>query len=205
MNNEKYKKTLFFDMEMIPVSEEKQSDVIRLFRHMGKHNSEMEDALELTSVDGAFGRILCIGYAFGEEEVNILYDKSIDEKSVLTSFWDLVRRSDVVVGHKIVDSDLLFLHQRSIVHGICPSKTFDLSGRDPRVFDTSWGWGLGKQYASLEKLSLALNLQSSKEKMHGSEVPRYYREGRIEEILSYCKGDVSVTREIYKKMMVVFS
>ncbi|QQS61444.1 MAG: hypothetical protein IPN70_00710 [Candidatus Moraniibacteriota bacterium] len=205
MDKEMFEKTLIFDMEMIPVSQEKEPQVREFFQGIGKHNSEMEDAIELTSVDGAFGRILCIGYVFGDQEIKIIFDEHINERIVLESFWKLVQEADLVVGHKIVDSDLLFLHQRSLVHGVRPSKNFDLSGKDSRVFDTAWGWGLGKKYASLEKISLALDIPSPKKLMHGSQVPEYYRNGRVNEILTYCKSDVSATREIYKKMLMIFS
>jgi|GEM_PF-2178820 len=202
MNKAISEKVLFFDMEMIPAEEEKRPMLEEWFREKGKEESEIGSAFEYTSVDGAWGRVLCIAYAFGEGEIEALYDESLDEKKIIEEFWKKVDACDVIVGHKILDADLLFLHQRSIVLGITPSRYYNLEGGyDERVFDSAWEWGRGKKYASLEKLTMALGLPNPKKEMHGSQVPKYHREGRDGEIIEYCKQDTEAVRGIYKKIV----
>lgn len=195
---------LYFDMEMIPAPEEKRERLYQWFHEKGKKDEELENAFELTSVDGAWGRILCIAYAFDDEEVRVLYREDLDERKLLEEFWGKIGESEIIVGHKILDADIPFLWKRSIVHGVKPSRYFDLrDGRDEHIFDTAFYWSLGKGYSSLEKLCLALELPNPKRNMHGSQVPKYFREGRIQEILDYCKEDTEAVRRIHRKIQAV--
>jgi len=195
------KKILFFDMEMIPAEEEKRPMLEAWFHEKGKKDEDLNNAFELTSTDGAWGRILCVAYAWGDGPIETIYFEGPDEKRLLESTWDIIEKSDVVAGHKITDADIPFLWKRSIIHGVRPSRRFDLTpGQDDRLFDTAWYWSLGKDYASLEKVCLALDLSNPKEYMHGSQVPKFFREGRIEDILKYCQGDVEAVRNIYNKI-----
>jgi DNA polymerase elongation subunit (family B) len=203
MEKEISRDVLFFDMEMIPAPETKRDMLEKIFRDQGKTESEVKDAFEFTCLDGAWGRIFCIAYAFGDEPEQVLYREDEDERQLLVDFWDLVLQSHIVSGHKIMDSDFPFLYQRCVVHNVKPSRIFDLE-KDERIFDTAQKWGWGKQYASLEKLSLSLGIDNPKELMHGSQVPKFHRQGRVQEILDYCKADVRAVREIYRKMRILF-
>jgi predicted PolB exonuclease-like 3'-5' exonuclease len=192
-------------MEMIPAPEEMRAILERRFHEKGKKDEELSDAFERTSVDGAWGRILCIAYAFGDDPIEVLYNESLDERVLLEEFWRLARRAKMLVGHKILDADIPFLHKRSIVYGVRVPFRLNLEpGKEKRIFDTAHEWGLGKGYTSLEDVSLALGIRNPKEAMHGSQVPKYFRQGRIEEILQYCKGDVEAVREIYKKIVLAY-
>jgi len=191
-------------MEMIPASEEKREMLYQWFHEKGKDDEELENAFELTSVDGAWGRILCIAYAFDDEEVQVLYREDLDEKKLLEDFWRKIKESDVIVGHKILDADIPFLWKRSIIYGVKPSRYFDLrEGMDNRIFDTSFYWSLGTGYSSLEKLCLALELPNPKRNMHGSQVPKYFKQGRVQEILEYCKEDTKAVRSIHNKITTI--
>jgi predicted PolB exonuclease-like 3'-5' exonuclease len=55
----------------------------------------------------------------------------------------------------------------------------------------------------LEHLSLALGIPTPKEGVDGSQVFEFYRAGRIEEIVAYCKRDVETTRAVYKRMRFI--
>ena len=55
---------------------------------------------------------------------------------------------------------------------------------------------------SLNKLAIALDLQSHKGDLDGSMVWDYYKAGRLEEIKTYCEQDVYLTRKIYNTICI---
>jgi predicted PolB exonuclease-like 3'-5' exonuclease len=62
-------------------------------------------------------------------------------------------------------------------------------------------WGSSRP-VKLDLLAKVFGLQTSKDEMHGGEVWKYFKEGKIEEINKYCMKDVVLTREVYYKMLV---
>ena len=72
------------------------------------------------------------------------------------------------------------------------------------VHDTKVLWKqsqmMGNVSSSLDHIARHFGLPSPKEKMSGREVWDYYRSGRLDEILEYCKLDVETTREIYRRL-----
>jgi hypothetical protein len=55
--------------------------------------------------------------------------------------------------------------------------------------------------AGLEHLALALGIPTPKDGIDGSQVWDFYKAGKTNEILEYCKRDVETTRAVYKKMI----
>jgi predicted PolB exonuclease-like 3'-5' exonuclease len=53
---------------------------------------------------------------------------------------------------------------------------------------------------SLDKLCLALSIPSPKGDMDGSMVNQAVKDGRLLEVVEYCKRDVIATREVYRRM-----
>jgi predicted PolB exonuclease-like 3'-5' exonuclease len=66
-----------------------------------------------------------------------------------------------------------------------------------------WSMGVFGSYSSLEDLCHALDVPSPKNALHGSMVPRAFYDGRIDEICSYCNGDVLAMMKVYHKMTVL--
>lgn len=203
---------LFLDIETLP-AEEISYDALRFLyakKIAKKKNSavnmeekeDFEQYLLKTSFDGAFGKILCIGYAFNDEPVEILYNEG-DEKETLRQFWELAKRAELFIGHNIMDFDLRFIYQRSIVNRVIPSKEISFARyRSFPIFDTmkEWAkWSFGM--VGLESLALALEIPSPKDGIDGSQVYDFYKKGKINEILEYCKKDVDTTRKVYKRMI----
>jgi hypothetical protein len=184
------RRIITIDIETLPVNEPFES---KLFW-------ETEEEYRKTACDAALGRILCIGYSeqdaggaivrhgcFGWRELT--RDFEPDERVILAEFWQYLEgfnlARDIIIGHNILDFDLPFIVQRSIVSGVVPSVDFYF-GRYRRapIFDTMrvwdcWKW---KDSTSLKKLAFA------------------YCEGRFEEIYRYCMRDVKVTRNVWRKM-----
>jgi len=197
-------KKLFLDIETIPAPDDK-NETLRFLHKKAldknkKEKKDFEQYLLNTSFDGAFGRILCVGYAINDEPAEIFYDQN--EKEMLQKFWEIAKDADLFIGHNIMDFDLRFIYQRSVVNGVRPTRELSFARyRNNPIYDTSKEWSKWANFAvGLEHLALALGIPTPKDEIDGSLIYEFYKAGKIGEILNYCKKDVETTREIYKRM-----
>lgn len=201
----KYKKQETID-EWIANEKPKQIQALR-----DSFDASVEEAYRKTGLDGSFGNVCVIGFAFDDGPVQLI--SSLNESSVLSAFneaLDPIPSSEIfktcVIGHNVVAFDLRFLAQRYIVNGIKPhpviaraaqAKPWDID----KVFDTSSQWtGSASTRISLDKLCKALSIPTPKDGITGATVWDAIKEGRIEEVAAYCAKDVKATREAYKRM-----
>lgn len=232
-------KRFYFDIETIPADETSHEALKYLYtRKLDKKMKEkamtheeaiadlgtFEKFVETTGMDGAFGRILCIAYAVNDDETRVIFNATNDvagEKKVLEDFWFVAKQIDLFVGHNIMEFDLKFILQRSIILGIKPSWTrFMEPGKKPwdmikhldfarykslPIFDTMHEWSnWANPKAGLEHLALAMGIPTPKgEGIDGSEVWNFYKAGKIAEICEYCKRDVETTRAVYKQIAMI--
>lgn len=207
---------LFLDIETLPAGEDKEKTLKMLF---DKKNPEFEqekfdEFLAKTSFDGAYGQILCIGYAVDDDPVQYFYNEN-NEKKTLQEFWDLVNALSITprnpqypdygllfIGHNVMDFDLRFIYQRSIILGVKPSYELNFARyRNYPIFDTMKEWVKWSNSAvGLEYLALALGIPSPKDGIDGSQVAEFHKKGKDKEICEYCKRDVATTRDVYRKM-----
>ncbi len=205
------RKKMFLDIETLPAPEH-MHEVLREIheykkkkksRNGEKYNVSFEQFLAGTGLDGTFGRIFCISYAINDDMIHCLCDE--DEKKMLENFWEAAKDVDLFVGFNVMDFDLKYLIQRSIINGVKPKTKMRLSFaryRSDPIYDImhEWNQWSGRSNVSLDSLARALGLPTSKTNMDGSEVYSYYKKGKVKEICNYCNADVEVTRKIYKKM-----
>jgi hypothetical protein len=162
-----------------------------------------------TSFDGAFGQIVCIGFAIDDSEAISVHDMA--ESKVLTGFNEALSSIPVsdwytttIIGHNVADFDLRFLYQRYIVNGIKPHPIITRAAKakkwdSEKVFDTMAEFsGIGKSI-SLDKLCFALGMEG-KGDISGADVWPMVQAGRLEEVAEYCRHDVTITREVFKRM-----
>lgn len=192
---------LFLDIETLPAVEEKREILQTLHAKRKRAEEDFEQYFLKTSFDGGFGRILCVGYSIDNHPAEIIHNGE-DEKETLRQFWEIARHSDMFIGHNILDFDLRFICQRSIVNNIVPSKDLNFARyRNFPIFDTMKEWSKwGSDNVSLEHLALALGIPSPKDGIDGSQIFEFYQNGKIDEILEYCKRDVETTRQIFKRI-----
>lgn len=161
-----------------------------------------------TALDGGYGEAIIIGYAFDHHEPLALvrmHDAG-GEAEMLQEFWDLVNANASAaltwVGHNIT-WDLLFLFRRSKVLGVDVSPVLPLapSPWSPQVADTSylWTWDRNRRI-SLAELAGILGIEAKTAGITGADVWDYAQEGRYDELVDYCKEDVSVTRQVYERL-----
>lgn len=197
---------LFFDIETIPAAK-KQHEILKQI-----HAKKLEDGkkvsgnfveyLEATSFDGAFGRIICIGYAKDDESAKILKG---EEEQILKDFWEIGKKADLFIGFNNMDFDLRFIYQRSVINRVIPTRNLNFARyRSNPIFDVMHEWNKWDQrsHISLDSLAKALDIESPKGgEIEGKNVWQAYQEGKIDQICAYCKKDVEVTRQIYKRMI----
>jgi len=196
---------LFFDIETLPAEKEKHSVLHEIHQKRtddGKRVDELDYFISNTSFDGTFGRIACISYAIDNGSVKSL---SGDERKILQDFWEIAKTVDLFVGFNVMDFDLRFIYQRSVVLGIKPSVELNFARyRNNPIYDVMREWAKWNMQSSisLDTLARGLGIPSSKGgAIEGKDVAKAYEDGRIKEICEYCEKDVEVTRKIYKRMI----
>lgn len=171
--------------------------------------SKLQQKIESTGLDGAFGQVFCIGWAVENDHPTTVY--SMDERTVLTEFARLMRISQserfnaTVIGHNVASFDLRFLTQRYIVNGIRPPMVISRAAQAKpweaeKVFDTMVQWCGPGSRISLDKLCLALAIPSPKVDFDGSMVWQYVQEGKHDEVARYCERDVLTARLVHQRM-----
>jgi len=188
-------KIFFFDIETVPTDQSLQENGL-LDAQIKLDEAELIKKLSLSA---ATAKILCLAYAFDDGPVAVLEG---DEKEILRNFWKFVVDCNLFVGHNILDFDLRFIHQRTIIHQIKPLRDIPFTRfRSAPVYDTMHEWTKwGRDYVSLDLLSRALGVPSPKESLDGSKVYPYYRAGKLAEIYEYCKRDVDTVRQVYRRL-----
>ena len=178
--------------------------------HKESKQEAIEEAIAKTGLDGAFGQVVCIGYDLHDSgNPDAVY--GLDEVELLTRFnaaLDAIPRNmhnaTTVVGHNVSAFDLRFLWQRYVVNGIRPHAIINAAAQakswDAKIYDTMTQFaGFGNRI-SLDKLCMALSIPTPKGDMDGSMVGQAVADGRLLEVVEYCKRDVKATRDVYRRM-----
>jgi hypothetical protein len=168
------------------------------------------------ALDARHGRLLCIGLIIEQDGKTTVHgvlgrDRTtgqfhLDERRTLRAFWKLVRdfdqRRDILIGFNLLDFDLVFLCQRSIIKQVKPSINVCFARyRSQPVYDLMWEFSKWRYRHKLDDLAKVLGLESSKQdRLDGSKVYDYFLAGRHQEIADYCLRDVEVARAIYLRM-----
>ncbi len=176
--------------------------------HAEKKPGLIEEAYLKTSFDGGVGQLCVIGFALGDEEphaYSVGNDLSHDaERKMLQDFFCAVTDAGPVqfVGHNVIGFDFPFLWKRAMVLGVKPPWTFP---RNPKpwgetVADTMLMWDpTPRAGGSMDRICRLMGIPG-KGDMDGSKVWPAVQAGRISEVAEYCKGDISRTRAMHKRM-----
>lgn len=230
-------KTLVFDIETLPAPESSY-DALRIMydKKLEKKKlyaaqpgapvehetpeqveSGFQDYVRGTSFDGTYGRVLCIAYAIDDQPLQVICNPD-DERKTIAEFWRIAADVDLFVGHNIMEFDLRFILQRSMILGIRPSwNRFEIPGvkpwdqgkmlsfaryRNNPIFDTMQEWSSwGRSAVGLEAIALAMGIPTPKGGgIDGSQVYDFFLAGKVDDICEYCKRDVDTTRQVYKRM-----
>lgn len=212
---------LYIDIETIPTQRDKLKQVvtegisppgnISKAETIEKWNKEKRPAEEdkvyrKTALDGAYGEIICIGWAIDDNECRSVYrDLGSPESILLENFFKLLQKDLAAsrvkpfwIGHNI-EFDLKFIWHRCVINQIKPSVYIPHNDAPWKgtYFDTMKEWHM-RNYISLDGLSLVMGLEEKT--MDGSQVWDKVQEGDLKAISDYCIQDVELTRKVHKRM-----
>jgi predicted PolB exonuclease-like 3'-5' exonuclease len=167
-----------------------------------------ESAYRATSLDPLLGRVFCIGYAFDDEEANVVVNATGDnEQAMFQRFEEVVQAYEVRahgplvwVGHNIEGFDLAWLYFRA-----CRYACFHLARSIPwmpyqrayRIDTMLLAGGPSRNRVSLARLAEFFHLGGKLEGIDGSQVYDLFLSGSKELIWSYCIDDVKLTRKLH--------
>jgi predicted PolB exonuclease-like 3'-5' exonuclease len=191
-------KIFFFDIETVPTDKSLEDNGL-LEPQIKLDEAEIIKKLSLSA---ATAKIICLCYAIEPSVSGTVEVLKGEETDIIKNFWKIVPDCNLFVGHNILDFDLRFIYQRSVIHQIKPSRDIPFTRfRNAPIYDTMHEWSKwGREHASLDSLSKALGIPSPKENLDGSKVYPYYRAGKLPEIIEYCKRDVESVRAVYKRL-----
>ncbi|MGB7949707.1 MAG: ribonuclease H-like domain-containing protein [Candidatus Binatia bacterium] len=191
-------KVLFFDIETVPTEQSLKDNGLL------EAQIKLDEAaiIKKLSLSAATSRILCLAYALEPPLDSPVLVLGGEERDIIQGFWQLATETDLFVGHNLLDFDLRFIYQRSIIHRIKPSREIPFARfRSAPVYDTMHEWSKwGREHVSLDTLARALGIPSPKETLDGSKVYPYFQAGRLREICDYCSRDVETVRQVYRRL-----
>ncbi len=191
-------KIFYFDIETVPTD--------RALKENGLLEAQIQidesEIIKKLSLSATTAKMICLCYAIEPSTSTTVAVLQGEETDIIKSFWSLAADCNLFVGHNILDFDLRFIFQRSIIHQIKPSRDIPFTRfRSAPIFDTMHEWSKwGREHTSLDSLSKALGIPSPKETLDGSKVYPYYRAGKLAEIIEYCKRDVESVRRIHRRL-----
>ncbi len=214
-------RSLVFDIETVPDSELRDMPptiVKTLSEHCERNERDQGLVMGLSPF---FGKTVSLAFGEGEadpeeQEVTVLvvppdnwqaddipgWIRPVSEAELLSSFWALSARAELVITYNGRGFDLPFLVARSLILGV-PARVDLLSDR----------WGLrphldlfeilsqrGRGPSNLDVVCWALDIQSPKGEMDGSMVAPAYERGDLDQIATYNREDVRATTAVYHRV-----
>ena len=169
--------------------------------------------LETAGIISTYGKICCISFGYidnnGDKQIRSYYGE--DEREIVNNFNELLKKIETksfkLSGFRIVNFDIPYVLHKLHKWGIKPANMIYLYDKKPwdvRIVDIADDWKQRFAWAfSFDEVAYELGINSPKENMNGSEVHKYYHEGRLEDIKNYCEMDINasieVSKRIYKK------
>jgi predicted PolB exonuclease-like 3'-5' exonuclease len=210
---------LYLDIETIPSIEPKEEDakditapasykkpeVIEKYIN-DKKASYVKDEIKKRSVSIYDNRIICLGYAFDDDEPASIVGGS--EEEILRKFEDVVLEyckanggspeGATLIGHNIKAFDAPSIFLKACKYKLATLQSMFYFGRkdmiDTMVLGSYFKYGA---MVSMDNLCRFFGIEG-KSGMDGSKVYPAWKEGRIEDIAEYCRDDVKKTRQLEK-------
>lgn len=161
------------------------------------------EAINKTALDGTYGRLATIGFAIGDEDVEILGDEGVNEGVLLMQFANrmAVRRQEInsTVAFN-GEFDLRFLTQRYIINDIqMPMFMRGILQRKDAFFDPMKEWAGYRGYISQAELESVLGIERN-DSIDGSQVGECIDVGDWERVIAHNREDIVNLRKIYKRL-----
>lgn len=216
---------LFLDIETVPQFET-FSDVPEAWKTLwarkadvllrNRENETIDSIYGRAGIYAEFGKIVCISCGLipsngGQRRMVIKSFYGDEEQQVLAQFCDMLGRwaaegDKFLCAHNGKEFDFPYLCRRLVILGMCLPAVLTISGKKPwevNHIDTMEMWRFGdyKSFTSLNLLSHALGIPSSKDDIDGSQVGDvYWKEHNLQRIVSYCQKDVITVAQVYLRL-----
>ena len=194
-----------------PKADARLKDLVKIAADIERKKAE---AVGKMGLDPNFGRVCAIGYAerpdggqpaTRDDHMSEATDE--EEARILAAFWQAVRVCDRIGSFNGAGFDIPFILRRSWLLGVRPTRKFETvpwrcaTGESNHV-DVRLALSLGDAKAKgtmdlYGKLKLG---RGKTDGMDGSQVWDYWREGRVDEIREYCRGDCATTLDLLESL-----
>jgi 3'-5' exonuclease len=167
-----------------------------------------EEDFKKRAVNSLTAQIVCLGYALDDERPEVFTGT---EEEIISAYDSLLNSyghqkiSIPLVGHNIMEFDIPLIFHRAIKYKKLSLINYiiqlnDYQGRAV-IYDTMQKWNLMsyRKYTKLDDIALFLGI-SGKGEIDGSKVWDLWKNGKRQEIFEYCKDDIELTRNVYKRM-----
>lgn len=169
------------------------------------YESVDEAYLANAGIISTYGRICCISFGFldnNNKRISSYYGDN--EKDIVNSFNELLKKIEKknfkLSGFRIMSFDIIWILHKLHKYEIKPADIINVCGRKPwelRVSDISEDWKFKFAWSpTFDEVCYELGVKSPKDAMNGSEVHKYYWEGKYEDIKTYCEKDVSSSIDV---------
>lgn len=148
--------------------------------------------IETLGFDKFNDRVVCACYKpLGEEVFSF---SEFDERMLLENFFDSINYFDpaLVISYNGYLFDLPFLWAKAIKYNLKLPRCFT----DPHLQLDLWYELTHKGKGKLSDFAQILGLESIG---IGSEVPKLWEEGKIDEIVAHCESDLEITEALYTR------
>lgn len=204
------------------LSEEEQTYLLKNCKSEDEIQAEMEKtglypltgqivSIALFNPDTGHGQVLVLesGNAetmTGPDEDGFTYHIH-DEKSLISSFWSLVKSFDTVVTFNGRNFDIPFILFRTMVHGLKPSRNLMPARFQLRdhldLMEILTFFGSTRRF-SLDFYCRRLGIPSPKTTVSGEQVPALFKAGDLMSIARYNKQDVIATAQLFRMVQSVY-
>jgi hypothetical protein len=154
------------------------------------------------ALDSMQGEILCIGYAIDNDDPEVITGNEKWQLEILHSLISVAQDSHTFIGWNIKSFDIPWLWRKAIQHNL--PNVRNLFNRDRyrgNAIDLMEVWASDfKNYNKMQDVAKYLGLPGKTDGIDGSMIYGLYLDGKMNEIIEYCKNDVSTAREIWRRI-----
>lgn len=190
---------------------ERERHAAELDGHAAAQAAKARDWYGRHSLDPMKLRIACIGYAYDDDEPEVLaYGVELGDRLVLTHFLDTLqsRHPNRVVAHGGRGFDFPVLQVRSLKHGLPALGRFFHQDKpyDGYLIDTHDWWpttsyrGFNRSTARMDDICAFLGIERPNNPISGAGVLDAYVDGHMDNVMAHCWDDIRVLREVFRRL-----